>query len=498
VAEYTEEQIEALRKKWAGVFKDDYTQEEIEELRARWIGLESLAKDIFDILKGNENDIPTDQMNIINKDRILLAYDILLSSCIPPEPFLVWYKYKVDCPRLDLRGIRLSDMKCKNAVYTFSYLDGALFSGSVFQKSDFRWSNMTKCDIRGATFDDGFFIGARLNDSIIHWSNFNRIMGVGISLENSNLFCSDFSKSVISGSNMRSANLTGAHFEVVNMMNSNLDNLYGINTHFEGSILANVTMRNAYLPESFFSGAVLFNANLSYSGLEKCDFRGTDFSETVFDGISLKGSRVGLLSENNFNEECKLEKDIKNEVVKERFNTCFSNNRFLPRILSPITKPKLQFKRLFEGWDYTNFYEVRIEDANISFSLNLRRYIYDQRYLRSFKSNHPFLYRIWQISCDCGNSISLWAAWSLLFATIWGFVYKTTGPARFNLGGEEWSWFAPFYYSIVTFTTLGFGDITPKLGEWGLQMLVTAEVIMGYIMLGGLISIFANKLARRS
>jgi len=56
--------------------------------------------------------------------------------------------------------------------------------------------------------------------------------------------------------------------------------------------------------------------------------------------------------------------------------------------------------------------------------------------------------------------------------------------------------FTPYYFSIVTFTTLGFGDITPanKAGEIWLAL----EVILGYIMLGGLISIFANKLARRS
>ena len=52
------------------------------------------------------------------------------------------------------------------------------------------------------------------------------------------------------------------------------------------------------------------------------------------------------------------------------------------------------------------------------------------------------------------------------------------------------------YYSVVTFTTLGFGDIVPKTpaAAWW----VMTEVILGYIMLGGLISIFATKLSRRS
>ncbi len=56
--------------------------------------------------------------------------------------------------------------------------------------------------------------------------------------------------------------------------------------------------------------------------------------------------------------------------------------------------------------------------------------------------------------------------------------------------------FTPLYFSIVTFTTLGFGDIQPGNGP-GLFW-VSLEVIIGYVMLGGLISIFANKLARRS
>ena len=52
-----------------------------------------------------------------------------------------------------------------------------------------------------------------------------------------------------------------------------------------------------------------------------------------------------------------------------------------------------------------------------------------------------------------------------------------------------------FYYSIVTFTTLGFGDIIPKTTI--AAMCVTVEVILGYVMLGGLITIFASKLSRR-
>ena len=59
-----------------------------------------------------------------------------------------------------------------------------------------------------------------------------------------------------------------------------------------------------------------------------------------------------------------------------------------------------------------------------------------------------------------------------------------------------YDWLTPFYYSIVTYTTLGFGDVIPqnKLG----QCVVIMEVVAGYLTLGLLVSILANKVARRS
>ena len=53
-----------------------------------------------------------------------------------------------------------------------------------------------------------------------------------------------------------------------------------------------------------------------------------------------------------------------------------------------------------------------------------------------------------------------------------------------------------FHYSVVTFTTLGF-NYDAELGAKE-KVLLMSEVLLGYIILGGLISIFTNKLARRS
>jgi hypothetical protein len=57
--------------------------------------------------------------------------------------------------------------------------------------------------------------------------------------------------------------------------------------------------------------------------------------------------------------------------------------------------------------------------------------------------------------------------------------------------------FTLVYFSIVTYTTLGFGDITPKDHFWG-EIIVVIEIIIGYATLGCLLAVLAEKLARRS
>jgi hypothetical protein len=123
------------------------------------------------------------------------------------------------------------------------------------------------------------------------------------------------------------------------------------------------------------------------------------------------------------------------------------------------------------------------------------RKVRDDMFLLKFKDDHPNWFRVWWFFADCGRSFMRWAAWCIVIACLFGFVFWGMGTENFKIP-EGHSPFAYFYYSIVTFTTLGFGDIVP-MTLCG-RILVTLEVILGYIGLGGLISILANKLARRS
>jgi hypothetical protein len=96
---------------------------------------------------------------------------------------------------------------------------------------------------------------------------------------------------------------------------------------------------------------------------------------------------------------------------------------------------------------------------------------------------------------DYGRSLSRVALIGFGIAILYGFIFDQW-PELLDYSNSAKTWFTPFYFSVVTFTTLGFEDVKPKtiIGE----LLVTSEVIIGYITLGLLLAVLAEKLARRS
>ena len=128
----------------------------------------------------------------------------------------------------------------------------------------------------------------------------------------------------------------------------------------------------------------------------------------------------------------------------------------------------------------------------------MTRYIKDVAFIQEFRGKHPCWAFLWRWSCFYGQSFLLWAFWCALVAFVFGVIYGEFG--LLDLRGKQDTGFTHLYFSIVTFTTLGFGDIAPvKAGSsLAAEILVTLEVILGYIGLGGLISILANKVARRA
>ena len=109
---------------------------------------------------------------------------------------------------------------------------------------------------------------------------------------------------------------------------------------------------------------------------------------------------------------------------------------------------------------------------------------------------------MWRHTSRYGESFAHWGMTNLVTVLIYTVLYFLVGEfisqpthAMVIANGELLSGGGPFnylYYSIVTFTTLGYGDIFPvTLFE---KIIASIEVIQGYVMLGVFLTILQKRL----
>lgn len=284
--------------------------------------------------------------------------------------------------------------------------------------------------------------------------------------------------------------------------------------------IGNVSFGRAQFTGDANFGKTIYAEDASFRGAQfqgeaafwEADFsQRADFGETMFSGSAFFGeaqfSCEARFVDTQFSGETNFSKARfyeKGNFRKARFlsgKKCYMEDTYFFDIIGLFEY--LEEEKSKKTFSYSNkteflpdhFKLILGEEARAKYPI-ISRKISDDMYLLSFKNTYPKTHYLWWLLADCGRSFSKWAAWSLGMALFFAVIYALIGPGAFGDKPGGYTWFSFFYYSIVTFTTLGFGDITPI--KWYTEILVTIEVILGYLMLGGLVSILANKLARRS
>ncbi len=299
-------------------------------------------------------------------------------------------------------------------------------------------------------------------------------------------------KRVLEGSDLSGASLVG-----INLSGADLQKKVFLRADLTGAILA-----GANLTQADFSGAFLKNAHLERANAQRASFGmaemegaccfGADFNHATFIKANLAGAdfrcadlRGARFREANLNGADFTEANLKGadlsmcSVEGANFNNADMRNTRL-RLLTGFKKA---------SWIGTDFRNVNFAGAYL-----LRRFATDQNYIKEFKESGKvarFLYYLWLVSSDCGRSMSRWCFWIVIQIIFFAWLYSLVGVDY----GAHPTPISDLYLSVVTLTTLGFGDVVPK-NTFG-QLIVMFEVITGYMMLGGLLSIFSNKMARR-
>ncbi|MEZ4702059.1 MAG: pentapeptide repeat-containing protein [Rhodothermales bacterium] len=297
-------------------------------------------------------------------------------------------------------------------------------------------------------------------------------------LSGMNLAGADLSGADLHGANLSGAILFKANLQRANLMRANLNGAELSAADLTDADLEGAQAREVGLGMAILHRAHLFRADLYHATLTRADLTGADLRCADLQRTRLREARLGC----DFTGADLREADLTSAEVS---GASFVDVDFRHAILHAVT-----------GYEKANWVGSDMRDVNFSGAYQLRRFAMDQNYIKEFRSRSRYtgmLYYLWWLTSDCGRSITRWCFVIAFVACFYAFLYSFV---ELDYGKHEPGWFSSLYYSVVTMTTLGFGDIVPI--SIAAEVLSMLEVLTGYIMLGGLLSIFSNKIARRA
>ncbi|MFL5624536.1 MAG: pentapeptide repeat-containing protein [Ktedonobacteraceae bacterium] len=291
----------------------------------------------------------------------------------------------------------------------------------------------------------------------------------------------------LNGANLKQARLKGVKLEGANLSSANLEGADLEGAYLNGANLTDAYLKGANLKQTNLEGACLLSAYLEGAELVESDLRDVFAQFAVVDGETLLA--------------IDLDRQINNET--DFGNVGLDNARIEGRL-----KARLKHNIRRHHWrGYTYRFKQWFPDQNRVIDIPGKEIISSKGETR--------LNPMWpvMIVSDYGSSTTrlllTFLSMSLLFAFLyliptipapqWAFWPTVDHPFvqgldKYHEGDKSVvipvgnRCLRALYFSIVTMTTLGFGDISAHpASAWG-HILVMAQVVIGYVLLGALIT----------
>lgn len=295
----------------------------------------------------------------------------------------------------------------------------------------------------------------------------------GLDLARADLSGADLSRANMVGTNLFGAKLVGTTLFEADLTGAELTGADLSRANLEAACLARTglglaNLRDARLPRADLTGATLSDAVLANTNLQAARLDGARAR-----GADLTGADLG---------RCSLNK-------AELDGVCVAGANFGGADLRGASLAGIR------GFELAQWLGVDLRDVDFAGAWRCRSFIQDENYLAEFRAqsrwNHA-VYVVWKLTSDCGRSAGRWAIACGLVTLFFAWLNTLVGVDY----GRYPTAISPLYYSVVTIATLGFGDAVPATLAG--QIVAMAAVISGYVMLGGLLTILSNKMARRA
>jgi len=142
-------------------------------------------------------------------------------------------------------------------------------------------------------------------------------------------------------------------------------------------------------------------------------------------------------------------------------------------------------------------YLYRNHDFKSRESASVRRRMQFKKAEAKFRRHYLTYFKLWifEFTSDYGTSFSRWANVTLMFLILTAFLHMGLDemvPPEVRMIPENAHFIDYFYFSTITLTTVGFGDITPIHPI--AKLLTSIQAFTGFIMLGLFMSFLQKRL----
>jgi hypothetical protein len=288
-----------------------------------------------------------------------------------------------------------------------------------------------------------------IKDFYLRHIEFPEAQWQGIDAQGSDLAGADLSGADLTAANMKDVNLTGAKLCSANLAS----------VDFENAHMFKCNLHSARMWHS-----VMKNSNMSESDLSEADLLKSVFSNVKFWHVKLTNAR--FLTRYNFvnkapiDEKGPLSASEAYRGIKQYF---MSIGRYDDASWASFKEKSLQCKYFFK-------------EKNLAFI--------------------PMF--IMGLLCGYGEKPNRIISSAFFIVFFYGIIYKIMDVLQvpqelLDRGLVFWDY---LYFSIVTFTTVGFGDLTPRMAPF-YQILVATQSLAGVFMMGLFVFTLARKYTAR-
>jgi hypothetical protein len=285
-------------------------------------------------------------------------------------------------------------------------------------------------------------------------------------LTDAELFQADLSEANLKMAVLTRADLSGASLGGAGLYKADLADACLIEADLSGANLGAADLRRADLRGTSLRGADFNEANLTSADLNEADLTGSNLSHADITGANLRNANLAATNLTGMKDGGFREKRGRYYGIRG-LDSCFGDPLFV---------------RDAKDQDYLDTLEVAIDETASPAKRRWKR----------------FWFTAWGL-IDYGRSLGRLALGALIVATVFGAIFHLDSIFDwqfFDYPASANSPLTPYYFSVVTYTRLGSGGITPT--HWVGEVVLVCERVLGYVTLGLLLSILANKVARRS